>query len=89
MKDQSINIYSGRYVYFGGEIKDGKLSLVSEVYGDDYDSEKHYEFSQEETKKLFEIISVDDFVAMCRKDSLIGFEDFLREHNITCRQAVI
>ena len=84
MKDQNISIYCENGVYFGGEIRDGKLSLVSEVYGDDYSSERHYEFSKEQTDKLFEIISVDAFVRMCRKQRVAGLDEFLRKHNIDC-----
>lgn len=49
MKDQRITICVERGYYFGGEIENGKLSLVSEVYGDDFESERWYEFSVVQT----------------------------------------
>lgn len=84
MKDQNISIYCERGVYFGGEIRDGKLSLVSEVYGDDFDSERHYEFSKEMTDKLFENISVEEFIQLCRRERVSGMEDYLNRHRIDC-----
>ena len=87
MQNQSFNIYSERYVHLFGEITDGCLHLESDVYGDDYDSEKHYMFSKEETAKLFSLISLKDFIALCRKEYLIGMERFLEENGITYRSA--
>ena len=89
MKDQKISICVERGYYFGGEIENGKLSLVSEVYGDDFESERRYEFSQQETTRLFEIVSVDGFVEMCKQEGTAGLDDFLREQNITCQCVTI
>lgn len=82
MKDQRFNIYNEQYVHLGGDITDGSLHLESEVYGEDYDSEKHYTFSKEETEKLFSIISLEDFIELCRKEHLIGMEQFLADHHV-------
>ena len=83
MLSQTFNIYSERYVHLFGDITGGCLHLESDVYGDDYDSEKHYLFSKEETAKLFSLISLEDFIALCRKEDLIGMERFLKENGIT------
>ena len=80
--DRKLSIYDERYVHLFGEISDGCLHLESDVYGDDYDSEKHYMFSREETEKLFSIISIEDFISLCREKHLIGMEEFLEENNI-------
>lgn len=80
--DQEFVVYSERYVYLGGKIVGGKLSLESEVYGDDYDSEQHMVFSDEDTKRLFEIISFEDLIELLKEMRLIGFDAFLKEHDI-------
>ena len=82
MKDQSFSIYSERYVYFWGDIRDGCLHLESNVFGEEYDSEKHYTFSKEETDHLFEIIPLDEFIKKCREGHLIWMEQFLDENGI-------
>lgn len=43
---------------------------------------KYYSFSKEETEKLFSIISVEDFIALCKKKHVGGMEDFLEENKI-------
>ena len=82
MEDRSFSIYSDRYVYLNGEIKSGKLYLESMVYGEDYDSEQHMEFSVEDTNKLFSLMPFDDFISFMRKNYLIGFDKFLKENDI-------
>lgn len=81
-KDREFVIYSEKYVSLTGKIIDGCLSLESNIYGDDYDSEKHYEFSKEETEKLFKLISIDDFIKLCQKEYLLGMEEFLKDNDI-------
>lgn len=83
MKEQSFAIYNERYVHLNGDIdQDGCLKLLSEVYGEDYDSERHYSFSREETDKLFSIISLEDFISLCQEQRLAGMEKFLAENHI-------
>ena len=41
--DHSFNIYGGGNVYLDGEFKEGSLILVSNVFGEEYDSEKNRE----------------------------------------------
>ena len=52
IKDKEFVIYSEKYVSLTGKTIGGCLSLESNVYGDDHDSEKHYEFSKEETESF-------------------------------------
>ena len=85
IKDKEFVIYSEKYVSLTGKIADGCLSLESNAYGDDHDSEKHYEFSEEETEKLFKLISIDDFVKLCQKEHLLGMEKFLKDNSIEYR----
>jgi hypothetical protein len=51
------------------------------VWGD-YDSEQHIEFSKDATEKLFSLISLDEFIALCRKVHLIGLDKYLNEKGI-------
>lgn len=81
MKDQAFNIYSERNLSLSGEIREGCLHLTSEVWGD-YDSEQHIDFSKDATEKLFSLISLDEFIALCRKEHLLGLEKFLNEKGI-------
>lgn len=81
-KTMSFNIYAYDRIYLDGEIEDGCLTLVSNVFGKDYDSEKTYFFSKEQTEKLFGIISLDGFIELCRKEDLIGMEEFLKKNSI-------
>ena len=81
--DQFITVYDEPNVHLSGEIKAGCLHLESDVYGDDYDSEKHYSFTREETEKLFETITLEEFIALCREKHLIGMEEFLNNAGIT------
>ena len=48
----------------------------------DYDSEQHIEFSKDATEKLFSLISLDEFIVLCRKEHLIGLDKFLNEKGI-------
>lgn len=91
MEDQYFSCYSSSTSSLRGHIRDGCLYLDSEIYGDDdfYDSESHYVFSKEETDRLFSIISLDDFISLCRNSHLLGMEEFLRQHGIKYGNIVI
>ena len=78
----TFTIYSEQNISLTGKIIDGCLSLESNVCGDEHGSEKHYEFSKEETEKLFHLISMDDFTKLCKKEHVIGMEDFLDKNHI-------
>lgn len=57
LTDRDFVIYSEQYCSLKGQIRDGQLFLESNVYGDDYDSEQHIEFTAEDTEKLFSLMS--------------------------------
>ena len=86
MKDRSFICYRTQVSYLGGEVKDGRLRIYSEVYGDGdkypYDSERTYDFTAEMTERLFSLISLDDFVKLCREKYTLGMEEFLRANSI-------
>lgn len=87
LHDTHVFMYGGGGVYLGGHIKDGVLTMTSEVYGDDdgfgsYDSERNYTFSKERTEKLFTIVSVKEFEEIGRKGKVRGMEDFLNRNGI-------
>ena len=82
MEDRKIAVYREQSVFLDLSIVDGCLRMDSEVFGPSYDSEAHYTFSKEETEKLFQLISVEDFVELCRKENLHGMERFLKKHRI-------
>lgn len=82
MEDVRISVYHENPVFLDLNIVDGCLRMDSEVFGPSYDSEAHYNFSKEETEKLFQLISVEDFVELCRKEHLEGMERFLKKHRI-------
>lgn len=82
MEDVRISVYHENPVFLDLNIVDGCLRMDSEVYGPPYDSEAHYVFSKEETEKLFQLITLDDFVAMCRKEHLTGMKRFLKKQSI-------
>lgn len=44
---------------------------------------RNFKGSLEETQKLFSIISIDDFKALCEKKRVGGMEEFLEENGIT------
>lgn len=81
MKDQKFNIYSESNLSLSGEICEGCLHLTSEVWGS-YDSEQHIDFSEDDTEKLFSLISLDEFITLCQKEHLIGLNKFLNDNGI-------
>ena len=89
IKDMSFTLYSSKNVWFYGDITNGCLSLTSEVYGEDYNSEKHYTFTKEETMKLFSIISVEDFIEASKKGGTMWLTDFLWKNDIHCDECCI
>ncbi len=89
MEDMKIDIYHESGVSFGGKIKDGSLSLTSEVWGADYESEQHINFTKVQTEQLFSLITLEDFVKLCRKERLEGMWKFLEKHGIRPASATI
>ena len=84
MVDKSdFTIYKEENISLDGKIENGCLHLESAVYGDDYDSEKYYDFTKEDTDRLFSLISFEDFLKKCREGHLMWMEDFLERNNIS------
>ena len=81
MEDRKFTVYSEPGVYLGGEIENGCLHLESDVFGE-FDSEQHYSFSKEDTDKLFSVISFEDFCELCRREHLLGMDEFLEKNGI-------
>ena len=59
------------------------LVSIIRVYGGD-ESEVHYSLSREETKKLLNTVSLDEFIRICQKrNTILGILDYFKENNIT------
>ena len=78
----SFTLYSMPGVILTGNIRDGKLSLTSEVWGDLGDSESHYDLSKEDTDKLFSMISLEDFIILCQENNGWGMTKCFGEKEI-------
>lgn len=87
--DREFVIYSDRNVYLGGRIKNGQLQLESEVYGEDYDSEQHIDFSDEDTKRLFSLMSFQEFMVFMKEQHLLGLNALLKENGIEPKTTTI
>ncbi len=81
MEDKTFEVYRELSCSLNGEIRDGCLHLASEVWGA-YDSEQYINFDKENTDKLFSLISLDDFVMLCKKEHLIGLNKYLDANGI-------
>ena len=81
MTDEKFTIYNEKNVILRGSISDGRMNLESIVFGD-YDSEKYYLFSRKDTGRLLSLVSLDQFIDICRTTRLSGMEDFLKKHDI-------
>lgn len=89
MPDMELDLYSTRGSSLYGVIRDGSLHITSEVWGDDYDSEKHYVFTKEDTSRLFSLIEVDEFIEACKEGHTSWLEKFLGKNDIHYRGGCI
>ena len=91
MKNQRFHIISNEYSSFFGSIAGGCLSLEEDIDGDGTWSatEKHYDFTKEDTARLLAIISLDGFIELCRAKGTSGMERFLEEHDIRPKTCLI
>lgn len=80
--DDEFNIYDEESITLNGSINDGCFHLCSTVYGDDYDSEKNYDLSKEDTSKLLSIMSLDEFKINCKNGRVHWMEDFFEKNDI-------
>ncbi len=79
---REFTIYNEEYATLHGNIDEGCLHLVSNVYGEEYDSEKFYDFSAEDTERLFSIIGFTEFVEKCKTNDIGWMEKFLENNEI-------
>lgn len=77
-----FDVYNEKDVQLTCSINDGCLHIESYVYGKEYGSEKFYDFTAEDTRKLFTIKKFDDFINSCKQGHLMWMEQFLEENNI-------
>ncbi|MCR4764187.1 MAG: hypothetical protein K5696_11730 [Lachnospiraceae bacterium] len=82
LADREFVIYNEQNVTLNASIRNGCLHLESSVYGEEYDSEKYYDFTSEDTKKLLSIMTLENFIASCREGHLIWMEQFLKDNGI-------
>ncbi len=82
LADREFVIYADENVTLVGSVKNGCLHLESFVYGEDYDSEKHYDFTEADTGKLFSVMNFDSFIESCREGHLMWMEQFLEDNDI-------
>ena len=81
MTDERFTIYNERNEILRGSISDGRMQLESIAYGD-YDSVRHYLFSRRDTSRLFSIVTLEQFIDICRETRLAGMEEYLERHDI-------
>lgn len=78
---KSFAMYNERYLHLNMYIReDGLVHILSEAYGDEYDSELNISITKEETIKLFSNISVEEFVEYC--NDTYDVEKILNKFNI-------
>ena len=82
VNDREFVVYDEYAVKLIGSIKDGCLHLESSVYGEEYDSEKYYDFTLEDTRKLFDLIKLEEFIESSRKGHIMWMEQFLENNDI-------
>ena len=80
--ESKVVVYNEENVKLTSSIKDGCLHLESYVYGEEYDSEKFYDFTVEDTRKLLSIMKYDDFIKACQKGHLVWMDQFLEDNDI-------
>ena len=81
-KNNTFHIKSQNNASFYGDITGGKIHLTSMVYGDDWDSEKHIDFSKEDTQYILSMMSIEEFRDFCAEKDLNGLYDFIKEHKL-------
>jgi hypothetical protein len=91
IKDQRFGVYNDDYSSMFGSISNGCLHMESHVEGEgDFpDMEKHYGFSFAETQRLFELISWEELIDLCKKEHASGFEELLENNGICPKTFVI
>lgn len=81
METKVINLYATSTSSMSMTIyDDGRIKIVSEVYGHEYDSEMNYEISKEEGEKMFSILPLENFCKQCKNCAWL--DDFLEKNGI-------
>ncbi|MBR6089718.1 MAG: hypothetical protein IKP86_07280 [Anaerolineaceae bacterium] len=77
-------IYRRDTIEFSYSCRSDGWHMIHEIDDDDmgYWSAAEWIIPKESLAKLFSIISEEDFLELCRKDSYTGMLDFLDSHNI-------
>ncbi len=88
MEDKGFVIYSDSGVYLGGDLRNGCLSLESEVYGY-IDSEAHFTLDKENTQKLMYGLALDTLIAIGKEQRSSGIIDLLKKYGIDYNYMVI
>lgn len=86
MENKSFEVYREENISLSGCINNNTLHLTSMVYGEWGDSEKYYDFTKENTEKLFSLISFENFLEELRKDKLDWLSTFLKENDIQVKE---
>ena len=81
-KDTSFSIKSEKNYSFYGNITQGEIHLTSTVRGDDWDSEKLYTFSKEDTAYILSLMSIEEFRDFCAEKDVEGLDEFIKEHHL-------
>ena len=83
-----MQIYSTSTMRFWGETHKDGYHLIHEIDDDDFGlwSQNHYILQPEAIKKLFSLISEEDFIDLCRKEGTSGMVDFFESHDIPYRK---
>ena len=85
MIDEKIVIYDYPHSsYLELVIKDDCFIFISEVMIDEDEySEVHYSLNKIETKKVLDILPLDDFIEFAKKEHLKGILDFYKSNGIS------
>lgn len=81
-------VYSGDAGCMTAYVKDEKLMIESEVYGEDDDSELIYRFSKKDTKKIFAKMTLEELTDHLRETHTFGLEKLMDDLGIDWDQTV-
>ena len=86
-EDSEFKIYSHSAGCMTGHFRDGRLTLESEVYGDE-DSELICRFSETDTGKILEKMTLDELIAYLQETHTRGLEKLMDELEIDWEETV-
>ncbi len=85
MVNKSFDIYKEDGVSLSGVINNNCLHLESFIYGKFGDSEKYYDFTEEDTRKIFELLPFEEFINFLQIGKLEWLEKFLEKNEINVK----